>query len=319
MASRILLGDIGGTNARFALLERGVMQPVEIIPDADHPDFASALIQYLAGHRDGPRVDDAILAVAGPVHANRCALTNGSWIVDGATLCDAFGMAEVRVINDFEAVAWALPHLTPDDLFAIGGGTAAPEAPAAVLGAGTGLGLACLIPGPDRARVFGTEGGHATLASESAREDTIIAALRQRFGHVSRERVLSGGGLENLYGAIRSIDRLSAPDRSAAEITQAAASGTCRASRAALDMFCAMLGSAAGDVALTFGARGGIFIAGGIVPRIIDYLAMSQFRARFEAKGRMQPYLAAIPTNIIMHADPAFVGLHALARELFDV
>ena len=134
--------------------------------------------------------------------------------------------------------------------------------------------------------VIASEGGHATLAATSRREDAILDQLRQRFGHVSAERVLSGPGLENLYRAIAAVDEIDVPLRNASEITQAALQGACLTSRAALDMFCAMLGGFAGNVALTYGARGGVYIAGGIAPRILDYLIDSEFRRRFEQKGR---------------------------------
>ena len=158
-----------------------------------------------------------------------------------------------------------------------------------------------------------SEGGHATAPSGSPREDAIIANLRQRFGHVSAERLLSGHGLENLYRAIAAIDSLTVPQRSAAEITQAAIAGRCPASRAALDTFCAMLGDVAGNFALGFFSRGGVFIAGGIALHIRDYLPRSQFRSRFEAKGRLSEYLKTIPVYLILQDDPAFIGLRSLA------
>lgn len=280
-SGRILLGDIGGTNARFALLESGELTPIESVLVADYPKFQIALARFLEMRRDNRRISGAMLAVAGPVIGDRCVLTNSPWVIDGAELRSAFGFTNVQVINDFEAIAWALPHLEAADLFAIGGGEPVQGAPVAVLGPGTGLGLACLVTGPDGAIVIETEGGHATLPGSSRREDAIIEYLRDRYGHVSAERVLSGSGIENLYRATRVIDKMASPDRTAAQITQAAASGTCQVSVAALDMFCAMLGTVAGNVALMIGVRGGIYITGGIVPRMIHYLANSEFRARF--------------------------------------
>jgi glucokinase len=314
---RILLGDIGGTNARFALFESGELTPIESVLVADYPRVSTVLARFLEMHRDNGRISGAMLAVAGPVEADRCVLTNSPWIIDAAELRSAFGFNNVQVINDFEAVAWALQNLEASDLFAIGGGEPVRGAPVAVLGPGTGLGLACLVAGPDGDIVIQTEGGHATLPGSSRREDAIIEHLRDQYGHVSAERVLSGNGIENLYDAIRVIDKIKSKDRTAAQITQAAASGTCQVSIAALDMFCAMLGTVAGNVALTIGARGGIYVAGGIVPRMIRYLAASEFRTRFESKGRFHKYLSAIPTNVIVHADPAFVGLRALTERLF--
>src|SRR6266700_1300622 len=166
-------------------------------------------------------------------------------------------------------------------------------------------------PAPDRRRK--RSAGHADVPGSSEREDRVIQHLRARFGHVSCERAVSGPGLENLYGTIAAIDGQKLPQRDAAAITQAGLEGSCATCRAALDMVCALLGAVTGNIALTYGARGGVFIAGGIAPRILAYLERSEFRARFEDKGRMRPYLAAIPTSVIVHPDATFVGLQALA------
>lgn len=184
-----------------------------------------------------------------------------------------------------------------------------------VLGPGTGLGVAAYIPSDQGGLVVRSEGGHATMPSGSLREDAIIEKLRQQFGHVSAERALSGQGLENLYRVIASLESRIVPARSAAEITQAALTGGCATSRAALDAFCALLGAVAGNFALSFGAQGGVFIAGGIAAHVRDYLPGSQFRSRFDAKGRMSRYLETIPVYLILHDDPAFIGLQSLAAQ----
>ncbi|MFZ5790943.1 MAG: glucokinase [Pseudomonadota bacterium] len=308
----ILLGDIGGTNARFAFLAEDGLSRLEAMRVADYPSAVHAVETFLARHGGKQAIASMALAVAGPVEGNRCALTNSPWVVDGAELRRKFGVASVRVINDFAAIAWSLPQLGPPDLFALGDGRAEPNAPMLVLGPGTGLGLACFVPGTGGGTVIATEGGHATLPSTNAREDAIIQHLRERFGHVSIERALSGGGLVNLYEATATIDRISTPPRSAEEITRAALDGTCPVGRAALDLFCALLGAVAGDLALTFGARGGVYIAGGIVPRFPDYLSRTEFRRRFEAKGRFRTYLEAIPAAVILRPDAAFAGLKSL-------
>ena len=188
----------------------------------------------------------------------------------------------------------------------------------AVLGPGTGLGVACHVLNPAGEIVIASEGGHATLPATCRREDAIIEHLRNRFGHVSVERVLSGDELVNVYEAIAAIDHLSAAQRSAASITAGAVEGGCPICREALDLFCATLGSVAGDVALTFAAKGGVFIAGGIAPRIVEYLRDSQFRTRFESKGRYKSYLANIATSVIVCREPAFLGLQRLARMTLD-
>jgi glucokinase len=199
------------------------------------------------------------------------------------------------------------------DVHSLGGGSAVSGAPMVVLGPGSGLGVAGLVGDGSRPIVVASEGGHATLPASSVREDAVLDHLRKRFGHVSAERVLSGPGIENLYHAIAALDGIDAPSRNAAEITNAALQGTCPTSRATLDMFCAMLGGFAGNAALTYGARGGVYIAGGIAPRILDYLAASEFRRRFEQKGRFRAYLEAVPSQVIVHPAANFLGLMSLA------
>jgi glucokinase len=310
---RTILADVGGTNVRFALLRNGVLGPIEHMAVRDHKLFTDALAIFMARQTDRAATRNAIFAIAGAVAGERCALTNNPWVVDAAELRARFGFTGIHIVNDFEAIAWSLPHLTRDDLRIVGGREPAAGAPMVVLGPGTGLGVAVYVPREKGGLVLRSEGGHSTMPCASLREDAIIETLRQQFGHVSAERVLSGHGLENLYRAIASIDLLTVPERSAAEITQAAVEETCATSRAALDIFCAMLGEVAGNFALSFGAQGGVFIAGGIIPYLRDYLPLSQFRARFEAKGRMRQYVEAIPVHLILRDDPAFIGLQSLA------
>ena len=308
----VLLGDIGATNARLGLFKDGALGPVEWMAAAEYGQFFDAVEAFLV-KRGRPAVTGAMLAVAGPVEANRARMTNRGWVIDGAELCAQFRLRRARILNDFEATAWSLPHLEPEDLHRIGAGSAVPDTPMAVLGPGSGLGVACFVPGAQGGIVLASEGGHADLPGSSEREDRVIQHLRARFGHVSCERTVSGPGLENLYDAIAAIGGQKLPQRDAAAITSAGLEGSCPISRAALDMFCALLGAVTGNIALTYGARGGVFIAGGIAPRILAYLERSEFRARFEDKGRMRPYLAAIPTSVIVHPDATFVGLQALA------
>lgn len=310
----VLLADIGGTNARFAVLADGVVGPIAHMAVSDHDNFSAALGAYLGNRADVARIDSAVLAASGIVRDNRCALTNNSWVIDAAELRSSHGLSRVRLINDFEAVAWSLRGLSPDRLLALGGRPSPAEAPCAALGPGTGLGMAASIPLATGQLVLSSEGGHATMAGGSLREDAVIAYLRQRFGHVSAERVLSGSGLENLHDALAALDGAAVPRRRAADIMRAGIEGSCPISRAAIDMFCAMLGSVAGNLALTLGATGGIFIGGGILRRMPDYLARSAFRARFEDKGRFRTYLEAIPAHLILDEDVAFIGLRLLAE-----
>ena len=314
----VLLGDVGATNARFALLSNGVLGPIKYFTVAQFPRFTDVVSAFLDCNGRPLSVHEAVLAAAGPVDEDRCVLTNCPWTIDAHELCAAFGLAKIHICNDFEAAALSLPYLTAADLYRLGDGESVCGAPMAVLGPGTGLGVACLVPGSHGSIVIASEGGHATMAATSHREDAIIDYLRRQFGHVSAERVVSGAGLENLYRAVVAIDGIDAPTRDAAEITTAALAGDCPIATMALELFCAMLGTIAGNVALMFGARGGVFIAGGIAPRITDFMARSEFRARFEHKGRFRTYLEAIPSSVIVHPAATFIGLRTIAHRASD-
>jgi glucokinase len=313
--TRVLLADIGGTHARFALLSGNDLGPVQSLDVVAHGCIDDAVAHFLAASGGSVPISEAILAVAGPVADGRSRLTNAGWVVDGSELKRRFGFPRVRLFNDLEVAAWGLAQLAPADTVLIGPDTPSFGAPMALISPGTGLGMACYLPDLARASVIASEGGHATLAASNDREAELIAILRRQFAHVSAERVLSGPGLVNLYLAIASVEQVEVIPRSAVEVTRAALDGSCVTCRQALDTFCSFLGAVAGDIALLFGARGGVFIDGGIVPRIAGHLRGTDFRQRFEAKGRFQGYLAAVPVRVITRPDPAFLGLAALARD----
>jgi glucokinase len=315
---KILLGDIGGTTARFAVLTGDSLGPVDHLPVSRHRSMAHAVESYLASQSERDRVRAAVLGVAGPIESGRCVLVNSQWVIDAAELQAAFGFKPIHLINDFEAIAYALPSLGASDVKAIVGGKPFLSESMAVIGPGTGLGMAGIVRREGRVTIIASEGGHATLPGITPREDAVIAHMRGRFGHVSAERALSGRGLENLYEAIAAIDGAAVADKTAAEITQGALDRSCAVSIAAVDTFCAMLGTVAGDLALMFRTRGGIYIAGGIVPRIVDLLAQSEFRARFVAKGRLRSFLEDMPVAVIVNPDSAFLGLKAIALELSE-
>jgi glucokinase len=308
---RVLLADVGGTNARFAVMDRGVIGTVGWIRVTDSAGISDAVGNFLGRYRDAPRIGAAMLGVAGTVENNRCLIVNSQWEIDGSTLRADFGFERVELLNDFEALAWSLPLLAGHDLYPLGSGKALPGAPMLVLGPGTGFGAACLA-GRDRSPfVLATEAGHGTLPAVDAREDAVIERLRRRFEHVSVERALSGQGLENLYTALGELDNGAGAAQDAIVITREALAGSNSLSDAALATFCALLGTVAGNLALTFRARGGVFLGGGIAPRIAAFLAQSEFRRRFDAKGRYHTYLEAVPVNIIMRPDATFLGLKA--------
>jgi glucokinase len=314
-----LLGDIGATNARFALLDdAGAIHRTRIIACHDHPTIEHAIEAYLAAEpnlNESQRPRAAAFAVAGPVTGDQVRLTNHPWAFSIADLRRYFALDRLLVINDFTANALALPHLQPADRAPIGGGTGVAGAPLGIIGPGTGLGVGGLVPSATGWLPIASEGGHVTMAPASEREGAVLDLMRRRFDHVSAERILSGPGLVNLYNALAELDGALAGSYGPAQITDPLTGEVDRHCREAVDMFCAMLGTVAGNLALTIGARGGLYIAGGIVPRLGAVFASSGFRERFERKGRLAPYLAAIPTYVVTHATPAFIGLAALLRE----
>lgn len=315
--SPVLIADIGGTFVRFALVgsDGRPGRPAKLRV-ADYPGPAAAARNYLASVRPSTPPRRAVLAVAGPIAGGRIAMTNHPWRFTLDGVAHALALDEIEAINDFQAAALAVPGLGPRDRIRIGRGRAQKGSPIAVLGPGTGLGVSALIATPGGAVALASEGGHATLAATDAREAEVLDRLRRRFGHVSAERVLSGPGLANLYRVIADERRYpsSQPDDlTPAEVVERAGGGNCPVASEAIRLFSAFLGGFAGNLALVLGARGGVYLAGGILPRIDRDFARSPFRARFEAKGRFQAYLARIPTYLITRSEPALIGLAARA------
>ncbi len=304
-----LLGDIGGTNARFALQlsPGGPLTSARTLPCARYPSLYHAVEQYL---RDCGPVHPrwAALGIANPVTGDRVSMTNHPWSFSISALKKDLGLARLVVLNDFTALALALPHLPAGDLEQVGGGVARPGSALALLGPGTGLGMSGLVPcGGDYTPLRG-EGGHVTLAAWDEGEAQIIARLRGRYGHVSAERALSGPGLVALYEICAALNGAAPENLSAPEISARALRGDCPPCRQALDHFCALLGTVAADLALVLGARGGVYLGGGIVPKLGAWFARSPFRSRFEQKGRFSGYLSQIPTYVIRAPYPGLAG-----------
>lgn len=306
------MADIGATNTRCALLnDKGQELAPEVFENADFTGIAGLFSVYLDHRRASDRPKRAALAVAAPIVGDAVQMINIDWRFSQTELKQTLGLQRLLVCNDFAAIAWGLPQLGPGDLQRIGGGTAAPRATLAVLGPGSGIGVSAIVPSADGWAVITGEGGHVSMPALTREEQDVVALLRERFGHCSAERVLSGPGLVNLYVALAELAGRGQPTVTAEDVTKLAQQGEPLA-RKTLNMFFAMLGTVAGDLALTTGARGGVYIAGGIVPRLVDALDKSEFRARFEAKGRYRDYLAPIPTYLITAALPAFRGLRHL-------
>lgn len=304
-----LLADIGGTNARFALLAGEAIGPPLVLPVAAYATVEQAVAAALAQLAPDGGVESAVLALAGPVTTDPVRMTNAAWEVGSGALAARFGFARVRLVNDFLAQAHALPHLAPADLHPIGGGVHDAAAPMLVLGPGTGLGVAGFLPGAGIA--LATEGGHAGLAAETPEQDGVVAALRALAGRAGAEEALSGRGLAHLHDILARQRGAALPARDAAQVVAAA---DCPVARDAVRLFLEFLAGFAGDLALAWGARGGVFLSGGILPRLLDRLDAAGFRARFEAKAPMRDYLRAIPLAVITHPAPAFPGLAAIAR-----
>jgi glucokinase len=321
MKGPCLIADIGGTNLRLAIAQHGSYDFRLDLKVADHADFVAAASFYQTGilRQHGLRPISAALAVPGPVSADVVKPTNLGWTFSRQGLRDSLGLLDdVYIVNDFEATAMGVRHLAAADRAEIGGSRRASGGPIAVIGPGTGLGVAGLIPVTNEWMPVSSEGGHSTMSATNPEEGRILDWLRDKHrdweGHVSAERVLSGPGLVYLYQAVCAVaDETPIHDKDG-QITAAAAAGNDKAAAKTLDLFCAMLGTVAGNIALVLGATGGVYIAGGIVPRVRARFETSQFRERFEQKGRLRTYLQAIATYLVLHDNPALVGLARYAE-----
>lgn len=318
MSSRdALLADIGGTNVRFATLgEDGRIRSVESWLTALYPDIGSAVRAYAEATGLTLPLRAAAICAAGPLVGQRIDLTNCPWTISREEIQAATGAANVVLVNDFAAVAQALPVLGDSDLVQIGGTEPQPNSPKAALGPGTGLGVASTVPdGRDGWIALPAEGGHVDLAATNEREIAVVYQLIREFGRVSVERVLSGPGLETLYLALASLDGKSVKAKPIAhDIAKAAAAKSDALAVEATTLFTGWLGSVAGNLALTIGATGGVYIAGGIVSQWGELFDAKLFRHRFEAKGRVRFFLAPIPCYLVTAKDLAFRGLAELVR-----
>ena len=314
-----LLADIGGTYARFTVeAAPGVFQHTASLRCADHADFHAAVSTYLAGLPPGQvaHLEHAAIAIANPVEGDAVRMTNYHWQFSIEQMRQRLALQTLVVVNDFTALAMSLPRLVPHQRRQVGGGQARDRSVVGLLGAGTGLGVSGLIPAADGWVALGTEGGHTSFSPRDEREIAILRYGLQTYAHLSHERLLSGPGLELIHRALRAhagLAPLSPSDPlSAPEITRRGLDGSDALCVETLDAFCAVLGTVAGNLAVTLGAMGGIYIGGGIVPRLGTYFDRSPFRARFEDKGRFTDYVKAIPTYVITAEHATFTGASAI-------
>jgi glucokinase len=307
-----LLADIGGTNARFAwqAAPGAPITDVQVLPGAQYPTLQAAMHAYLDGLGRGAPASVAI-AIANPITGDQVRMTNHDWAFSQSAVKAEFGLRTLRLLNDFTALALALPDLPAAELRQVGGGAAVPGVAMGLVGAGTGLGVSGLLPDGRGGWVpLEGEGGHVTLPATTARERVVMDGLIRRYGHASAERVCCGQGLVDTCAILCEADGATAQGLdSASAVSEAALRAGQPQALEALNTFCAMLGSVAGNLALTLGARGGVYVGGGIVPRLGAWFDASPFRERFEHKGRFTPLLQAMPVQVITSAQsPALLG-----------
>jgi len=338
----VLAGDIGGTNSRLAIYDvpatglRGV-KPIfeQTYPSAAHPSLDVIAEKFLTaaagavGARAG--VDSGCFGIAGPIEHNICRATNLPWVVDGNALAQKLGIARVVLVNDFHAAALGVTAVEAHELVALGGDVRVAQGPMAVLGAGTGLGQAFLLwsAAQNRYQVVPSEGGHVDVAARTPLEHGLVAFLTGKYGRVSCERVLSGRGLVDAFKflseepACRGLIRpetaaalAAAGNDPAAEISQRAIAGTDPLCEMALALFCSVLGAVAGNLGLMVLATGGVYVAGGIAPRILPFLQRGGFREAFDRKGRLHTLVERIPAYVVTHAQPGLLGAALVASDL---
>jgi glucokinase len=314
-ASPRLLADVGGTYARFTIeVAPRVFRHGARLRCAEHASLFDAVQAYLSGlAADGAeRIEHAAIGIANPVDGDQVRMTNHHWQFSIEQLRQRLGLETLVVVNDFTALAMALPRLAREERRQVGGGAPRAASALGLLGAGTGLGVSGLIPVAGDWVALAGEGGHVAMAARDERELLILSHARRQFAHVSFERVLSGPGIELIYRALAEEAGQAGTSLPASEITRRALDDSEPLCVETVDAFCALLGTAASNLALTLGALGGIYVGGGIVPRLGEYFDRSPFRARFEDKGRFTDYMRAIPTYVVTAEHAAFVGVSAL-------
>lgn len=313
-----LVGDIGGTNARLAVVDSaGRIRNPKTYPAKEYSSLTEVIGEYLETTVGRQKLHTAAIAVAGPVVDGEIEFTNLDWRVSEGELIGTFEFHAARLINDFAAQALAAPVLDADDLRTIGPlARGAEGAPILVLGAGTGFGTAMVVRTERGDIAIPSEGGHAAFAPYDGVEAAIWASLRRTHGRVSIERLLSGPGLYSLYRGLADVRGVAADLKDEKEVLAAGQTGGDLLADETLDRFCEILGSVAGDIALTCGARGGVYVSGGMAPRMADRLASGGFRRRFEDKGRLSDYTREIPTHLVVHPFAALVGAARVLEQM---
>ena len=314
-----LVIDLGGTNIRFGLVAENTLSPthMESYTISSFPELEQAIAHYLSQYPHY-QPQQAAIAVAGPVTGDHFQLTNFAWAFRISDLCKKFGFKRFKMINDFTALALSLPLLQADELVQVGGGEAKPDGTIALVGPGTGLGVSGLLHTKAGYYPLSGEGGHVSLGARSSRELAIFDEFHKKYGHMSAERLLSGTGLGEVYQVIRRLDQLDATALPVADIAHSAIEGSCASCMETMSMFCEWLGVIASDLVVTLGANGGLYIGGGIVPKLGDYFLNSNFRQQFETKGRFREFMETVPCYVIRAEHPALYGAAASLDEQFS-
>ncbi|MER2492959.1 glucokinase [Catenovulum sediminis] len=306
-----IVADIGGTNMRIA--QTHGVNNISEIRKYKVTDYASpvATIQAYLNDTGCAQPTHVCLAIACPVSGDQITMTNHSWSFSIKESQKELGVEALHVINDFTAIALSVPFLADDQKVQLGGETVVSGKPIAVYGAGTGLGVAHVVPVSGKWIPLPGEGGHVDFATNNDEEAQVLKFLANELGHVSAERIISGQGIANIYRALAHINDAEIKALEPSEITDKAIKGECKLCKRTLDMFCETMGSFGGNLALNLLTQGGVYIAGGIVPRFIDYVKQSGFRQRFESKGRFEKLNKSIPVYIVTEEQPGLLGAAA--------
>jgi len=317
--SHFLVADIGGTNARFALADQAkCLHSSQVLPCEEFASMDSAIRHFLSQVGD-PEIQDAVIAIATPIVGDQVKMTNHHWAFSIEATRQLLGYRTLLVVNDFAALATSLPFLGKEGISRLDQSGIIREGVKAVIGPGTGLGIAGLIPQPYGWHPLPTEGGHVDFAQNDELEIEILRLLWREYPHVSPERLVSGPGIALLYQTMRTIDGLSASTVTPVEVVERAISGSCTTATRTLKVFSGMLGSVAGNAALMLNSVGGLYIGGGVISKLGPSFDPLVFRTRFVAKGRFEKYLEAIPNYLIVSEHPAFIGAVEMLSQFLTV
>lgn len=310
-----VVADVGGTNIRLAVLDEQCQKLSQIreYPCAEFITLDAALAQYFATLTSD--VKHLCIGIACPVEDDVVSMTNLSWTFSQKGLKEKLRLTSLHVINDYTAMSLAVPFLDQNEQIQIGAGDAQPDAVKVVFGPGTGLGVSHIIKVGNKWLSLDGEGGHMSFAPNTSQQADVLLLLQEQFGHVSAERLLSGQGLVNIYHALTRLSGKQPLYFEAAQVTQAALANECAIATQTLHLFCQCMGAFAGNLALNLSCKGGVYIAGGIVPRFVEFFQSSEFRTYFESKGRFQQYLSTIPTYLITHDNPGLLGAMVYLRQ----